>query len=224
MRILLVEDDPTLGPALQEFLTGQDWEVDLGTTFDQGLTLSRKFPYDCCVLDVNLPDASGFDLGRAILSGERPPGVLFLTARSFKADKLRGFEIGADDYLTKPVDEDELVARIRAVVRRGGTVRDTPPEITIGAFTFRPATLLLVHPRLPDRQLTEREGKLLQLLAEERGQILDREYVLKTVWEQNDYFTRRSMDVFISRLRKYLAPEEGIKIRNVYGRGFILEV
>ncbi|NBC06398.1 MAG: response regulator, partial [Bacteroidetes bacterium] len=169
-----------------------------------------------------LPDQDGFELARRIRRRSPEQPLIFLTARSLKADRLRGFDLGADDYLVKPVDEEELVARIEAILRR---VKPTPKTstYTIGRYHFDSQNQWLsLHG--DRRQLTEREAHLLTLLCEREGRLLSREQVLKELWNQNDYFTRRSMDVFISRLRKYLSKDERVEIQNVYGSGFILKV
>ncbi len=223
--ILLIEDDRALGYALYEYLQFQAFDVQWTTDFQSALQAFTKLPFDCCLIDVGLPDLDGFTLARELRRRQPRQPLLFLTARTMKADKLRGFALGADDYITKPVDEEELIARIRAVLRRSDS-SPTPPEAPvypIGSYRFVPSKQLLLHSR-EKRTLTERESHLLELLVESDGHILPREQVLRTIWGQNDYFTRRSMDVFVSRLRKYLRHDEGIRIRNVYGSGFVLEV
>lgn len=224
-RILLVEDDRALGQALNEYLNYQSFTVDWATSFETALNTFAKHPYDCCLVDVGLPDADGFTLAQEIRRRHPQQPLLFLTARSLKADKLKGFALGADDYITKPVDEEELIARIRAVLRRTIVPENsatTKASIPIGTYTFFPRQQQLEHPAATV-ELTERESRLLLFLCQQEGQILSRELVLKTIWGQSDYFTRRSMDVFISRLRKYLRHDPRLRIRNVYGSGFILE-
>ncbi len=226
-KLLLIEDDHTLGYALSEYLRLKEMEVDWVKNFTEALKAFQRRPYDICLVDVGLPGPDGFELAREIRRRQPRQPLLFLTARSLKADKLRGFALGADDYLTKPVDEEELVARIQAVLRRTAAADPSAaaPERSyrIGRYWFDAGSQVL---RLAgeERALTERESLLLELLYEYRGRILPRDRVLKTIWRQNDYFTRRSMDVFISRLRKYLQDDPNIQIRNVYGSGFVLEV
>lgn len=223
-KILLIEDHETLGFALQAYLEMKGFEVRWSKDGDAGLKAFEKHPADLCVVDVGLPGRDGFSLAREIRRQAPRQPLIFLTARALKADRLRGFGIGADDYLVKPVDEEELVARVRAVLRRAQPETDIQASISIGRYTFDPQNQELAFHGQPPRRLTEREAHLLLLLCQQRGQLLSRQQVLKEVWSQSDYFTRRSMDVFISRLRKYLSDDPGIEIRNVYGSGFVLEV
>ncbi len=225
-QLLLVEDDAILGTALSEYLRLKDFTVYWARDARKGRQLFTLHPIDVCLLDVGLPgDTDGFDLARELRRQSRSIPLLFLAARALKADKLRGFALGADDYLVKPVDEEELVARLHAILRRGQTasVTETHPVYRISTYRFDTANQQLQH-ATGQRQLTSREAYLLELLCERQNKLLPREQVLKSVWQQNDYFTRRSMDVFISRLRKYLAEDPSISIENVYGSGFILKV
>jgi DNA-binding response OmpR family regulator len=222
-KLLLVEDHKTLGFALKEYLEMKGFDVSWQQNGAAGQHHFEKYPVDLCLLDLMLPDKDGFELARSIrLKSPRQP-IIFLTARGLKADRLKGFELGADDYITKPVDEEELVARVQAVLRRVQPEQPAEQRYRIGRYTFDPVNqwLELGEQR---RQLTERESHLLRLLCERRGRLLSREQVLKALWSQNDYFTRRSMDVFISRLRKYLSGDSEVSIQNVYGSGFILQV
>jgi len=221
-RVLLVEDNETLGFALKEYLELRGYELRWAKDGRQGWEFFDKYPADLCLLDVMMPQQDGFGLAEKIRLKSPGQPLIFLTARALKADKLRGFGLGADDYIVKPVDEEELVARIDAVLRRSQPVKALEEKISIGTYTFDTKNQQLVHPS-GSRTLTEREGHLLQLLCEHRDRLLPREKVLKTLWDQNDYFTRRSMDVFISRLRKYLNADPEIEIQNVYGSGFILK-
>jgi DNA-binding response OmpR family regulator len=223
-KILLIEDHDTLGFALQAYLEMKGFEVLWSKDGDSGLQAFEKHPVDLCIVDVGLPGRDGFSLAREIRRQSPAQPLVFLTARALKADRLKGFDLGADDYLVKPVDEEELVARIRAILRRAQPESPKAETIPIGQYTFDVQNQELVFPGQPPRRLTEREAHLLLLLCQQKGQLLSRQQVLKEVWSQNDYFTRRSMDVFISRLRKYLSADPAIEIRNVYGSGFVLEV
>ncbi len=223
-KILLVEDDKTLGYVLQAYLEMKEFQVTLASDGKQGLTLFKKHPFDLCILDVMMPEMDGFTLGAEIRRLEPGMPLLFLTARSLKVDKLRGFHLGADDYLVKPVDEEELTARIHAVLRRSRQSAQSEAEyLAIGAYHFDVRNQKLIFGG-EEQLLTEREAQLLRLLCEHRGRLLPRQLVLKMLWNQSDYFTRRSMDVFISRLRKYLSGDAAIHIENVYGSGFILRI
>lgn len=223
-KLLLIEDEETLGFALKAYLEMKGFDVLWSRDGAEGLRQFEKYPTELCILDIGLPGRDGFSLGREIRRQDPEQPLIFLTARALKADRLRGFDLGADDYLVKPVDEEELVARIKAVLRRARPAADSEPvQHEIGQYTFDPRNQQLSFPGGPPRQLTEREAHLLLLLCERRGKLLSRQRVLKEVWDQNDYFTRRSMDVFISRLRKYLSADASVEIQNVYGSGFILK-
>ncbi|MCB0571219.1 MAG: response regulator transcription factor [Phaeodactylibacter sp.] len=220
-KLLLIEDDETLGYALKEYLAMKGFEIDWARDGDAGLACFGRYPYNLCILDIVMPGKDGFAVAEAIRRKEQRLPIIFLTARALKADILKGFGLGADDYIVKPVDEEELVARIRAVVRRAAPEQSGQTTYQIGQYVFDYANQKL---RFGDgeRLLTEREAHLLRLLCEQKGRLLPRQEVLKSLWNQSDYFTRRSMDVFISRLRKYLGDDPSIEIQNVYGSGFIL--
>jgi DNA-binding response OmpR family regulator len=219
--ILLVEDNETLGYILKEYLELKSFAVVLATDGSQGLKQFKKRSFDLCILDVMMPEKDGFSLAQEIRIMDRDVPIIFLTAKSLKVDVLKGFDLGADDYIIKPVEEEELVARVKAVLRRSMEKERDEVLFDIGAYTFdyRNQKLQLNG---AERVLTEREAKVLRLLCHHKGKLLPRQKVLKTVWNNSDYFTRRSMDVFISRLRKYLADDPSIQITNVYGSGFIL--
>jgi DNA-binding response OmpR family regulator len=225
-NLLLVEDNATLGYALKEYLELKSFQVYLAQDGLKGQAFFNKYPIDLCILDIMMPGKDGFLLAETIRRKAKTMPIIFLTARALKADRLKGFEIGADDYIVKPVDEEELVARIKAVLRRSQPEEETAPaHFQIGAYIFNRNDQQLIHPPSSDvRQLTAREAHLLMLLCEYTGRLLPREKVLKSLWNQNDYFTRRSMDVFISRLRKYLSADPNVEIQNVYGSGFIFNV
>ena len=221
-KILLVEDNETLGYILKEYLEMKGFEVNLAMNGAKGLKLFQKSPFDLCILDVMMPEMDGFELAKEIKTTSMEMPIIFLTAKALKVDVLKGFNIGADDYIVKPVDEEELVARIRAVLRRSNGVKEIEHinyEVGIYQFDFSNQKLFLED---DVKMLTEKEAKLLKLLCEYKGRLLPRQKVLKSLWNNNDYFTRRSMDVFISRLRKYLSKDENIQIKNVYGSGFIM--
>ncbi|MEQ8574206.1 MAG: response regulator transcription factor, partial [Fulvivirga sp.] len=183
-----------------------------------------KSVFDLCILDVMMPVMDGFTLAAKIKEIDEDIPFLFLTAKALKIDKLKGFKLGADDYIVKPVDEGELFARIQAIVKRTKPKVSTEPKIlNIGIYTFNyPNLELKTHNKTT--QLTQKEADLLKALCDSQGTILDRNNTLKKLWGENDYFNRRSMDVFISRLRKYLDQDPNIKIKNVHGKGFVLVV
>ncbi|MCB0579075.1 MAG: response regulator transcription factor [Phaeodactylibacter sp.] len=220
-KILLIEDNETLGYALKEYLELKGFELAWRKDAEQGLAYFERYPASLCLVDVMMPGTDGFGLAAEIRRRSPKMPLIFLTARGLKADILKGFGLGADDYIVKPVDEEELAARIRAVLRRANGPEAETARFRIGAYHFDPANQKLCHGGT-ERLLTEREARLLHLLCEHKGQLLPRQEVLRNLWRQNDYFTRRSMDVFISRLRRYLAEDPNIEIKNVYGSGFIL--
>lgn len=220
-RILLIEDHDTLGYALKEYLEMKGFDVAWARDGDKGLAHFERYPTDLCILDIMMPGRDGFAVAEIIRRKEPRLPLIFLTARSLKVDLLKGFGLGADDYIIKPVDEEELVARIQAVLRRAAPENGPQANFKVGRYIFDyPSQKLSLDGW--ERLLTEREAHLLRLLCERKGRLLPRQEVLKILWNQSDYFTRRSMDVFISRLRKYLREDPNIEIQNVYGSGFIL--
>lgn len=223
-HILLAEDDNALGYVLKEYLELHGFTVALAKDGDAALETFRQASFDVCILDVMLPKKDGFALAAEIRQRNRQVPLLFLTARSLKIDKLKGFKLGADDYIVKPVDEEELIARINAVLRRAGENQGSVATalIPIGNYIFDHANQLLV---IGDRKqsITSKEAAMLKLLCEHRSRILDRKQALKTIWGETDYFTRRSMDVFISHLRKYLSEDPSVSIKNVHGKGYVLD-
>ena len=221
-NILLVEDDDTLGYILKEYLEMKNFEVTWKKNGLQGLTASEQSNYDLCILDVMMPEMDGFTMLDRLRSAGNNMPVLLLTAKSLKVDVLKGFSLGADDYIIKPVEEEELVARIHAILKR--TTPATTQEESlfyIGDYEFDSNNQKLSF-KGEEKYLTERESQVLKLLCLNKGNLLSRQYVLKAIWGKSDYFNRRSMDVFISKLRKYLAKDERIQIMNVHGSGFIL--
>jgi DNA-binding response OmpR family regulator len=220
--ILLVEDDVNLGYILKEYLELHHFRIVLEKDGESAIRAFQVQPIDVCILDVMLPKKDGFTVAYEIKQINANIPLVFLTARSLKVDKLKGFNLGADDYLVKPVDEEELIARIHAVMRRVDP-RSGPAEsqYQIGEYIFDYRNQVLI--RGEQRQcMTVRESAMLQLLLEHRGRILDRKQALNRLWGESDYFTRRSMDVFISHLRKYLSEDPNIEIRNVHGKGYVL--
>ncbi len=224
-RILLVEDDKNLGYILSEYLSMKGFEITWTKDGADALALITKHPYALCILDVMLPSMDGFSLAEQISASASTLPYIFLTAKNLKVDKLKGFKLGCDDYITKPVDEEELVARINAVLKRTTTVTENPGDnsIPFGKSIFHVSTQLL---QIDDVMLkmTSKESAMLLLLLHHKNTLLDRETALKKIWGSNDYFNRRSMDVIISRLRKHLASDRAIKITNIHGKGYMLEV
>ncbi len=221
-KILLVEDDSTLGYILKEYLEMKDFSVTWTKNGLEGLQALAQSTFDLCILDVMMPEMDGFTMAKeAKILGHSIP-LLFLTAKSLKVDVLKGFSLGADDYIIKPVEEEELVARIHAILKRStSTSIEETNLFTIGNYEFDSSNQKLSY-QGEDKYLTERESQVLKLLCINKGNLLSRKYVLQAIWGKSDYFNRRSMDVFISKLRKYLSKDDRIQIMNVHGSGFIL--
>jgi DNA-binding response OmpR family regulator len=221
--ILLVEDDNSLGYILKEYLQMHKFTVVLAKDGEEGLAVFNRMPIDLCILDVMLPRKDGFALAHEIKQQNEKMPVIFLTSKALKIDKLKGFKLGADDYILKPVDEEELIARIEAVMRRAKPQQQNAEaaNFRIGRYIFDYLNQTL---QLDDKKqvLTVKEADVLKLLCEHKGKILDRKNALKQVWGESDFFTRRSMDVFISRLRKYLREDPSIEIKNIHGKGYVL--
>jgi DNA-binding response OmpR family regulator len=223
--LLLVEDDPNLGQILQEYLQVKGFTTHLATDGKQGLESYQQIKPDLCLLDVMLPEKDGFTLAKEIRQTDSQTPIIFLTAKDMKEDTLHGLRLGADDYITKPFSLEELLLRIRAILKRvqGGLVQreQASNRYSIGQFTFLPDQHELR--RGPEVvSLTGREAALLRLLAERKGEILSRTHALKTLWHDDNYFNARSMDVYITKLRKLLQPDPNIQILSVRGEGFRL--
>ena len=225
-RILLLEDDPNLGSIIAESLEREGHPVDLREDGRAGLDAMTAGGYDLCLVDVMMPLMDGFAFARRLREqGDETP-LIFLTARSLVEDRVEGFRIGCDDYVTKPFSMEELLLRIRAVLRRvGNGTTDTVPagEHEIGEYVFEPDDRLLRRGG-EARRLTDRESDLLAMLCSHRDRVLERSHALRTLWGDDSYHAGRSMDVFISRLRKYLQEDGRVEIRSVHGKGFKLVV
>jgi len=223
-RILVVEDDPGFGYILKEYLEMNAFHVALLTHGKNISQVVERERFDVCLLDVMLPGKDGFTIAREIQAVEPDLPFIFVTAKSLKVDRLKGFRLGCDDYIVKPIDEELLIARIQAIIHRSqrGQNGSNGTTFQLGHFL-----LDVNNQRLQQgaqyKILTERECKLLQLLCEHKNQLLSRKKALREIWGTHDEFSRKSMDVFIFRLRKYLEADKRISIRNVHGKGFILE-
>lgn len=222
-RILLVEDDENLGYVIQDLLSMNGYKVHLARDGKEGLLFFNKSKYDLCLIDVMMPKKDGFELAEDIQKVNNSVPLVFLTARNQKEDKIKGLKLGADDYITKPFDSDEFLLRVKAILRRSSTEKNnSDKEYKIGEYTFTPSTLILSKDD-DSRRLTKKESALLKLLCEHKGKILEREVVSNLIWGDDSYFVGRSMDVFITRLRKYLKDDSAISITNIHGVGFRLE-
>lgn len=222
LKILLCEDDENLGMLLREFLVAKGYSADLCSDGEKGYKTFLKDKYDLCVLDVMMPKKDGFTLAMEIRNINTEVPIIFLTAKDLKEDILQGFKIGADDYLTKPFSMEELVSRINAILRRVKGKKEK--EITmykLGKFTFDTQKQTLVIDGV-SKKLTTKESELLSLLCAHMNEILERNYALKHIWIDDNYFNARSMDVYITKLRKLLKDDPQIEIINIHGKGYKL--
>lgn len=223
IRILLAEDDSNLGILLKNYLTAKNHETSLYVNGLQALEAFRTKTFDLCILDIMMPEMDGITLAKEIHSTNPEVPVIFLTARNQQEDILEGFRSGADDYITKPFSMEELIYRIEAIARRmSGAMPNKKEELySIGHYLFDPLKQILSY-RDQEVKLTTKESELLELLCRNNNLILERNYALKSIWIDDNYFNARSMDVYISRLRKYLSNDPAVKIVNVHGRGYKL--
>ena len=221
-RILLCEDDENLGMLLREYLQAKGYETDLMVDGEAGYKAFIKEKYDLCVFDVMMPKKDGFTLAQEIRQANAEMPIIFLTAKTLKDDILEGFRLGADDYITKPFSMEELVFRIEAILRRVRGKKNKEASVyRIGRFTFDTQKQLLT---IDDKQtkLTTKENELLALLCSHANEILQRDFALKTIWIDDNYFNARSMDVYITKLRKHLKEDDQIEIINIHGKGYKL--
>ena len=222
LKILLCEDDENLGMLLREYLQAKGFITELCADGEAGYKAFLKAKYDICVLDVMMPKKDGFTLAKEIRNSNQDIPIIFLTAKTLKEDILEGFKIGADDYITKPFSMEELVFRIEAIIRRTKGKKNKESTVYhIGNFTFDTQKQLLC---LGDeqRKLTTKENELLALLCSHANEILQRDFALKTIWIDDNYFNARSMDVYITKLRKHLKDDPQIEIINIHGKGYKL--
>lgn len=225
-NILIVEDDVNLGMLLSEFLESQNFKVKLCRNGAAGLTSFKKHNFDICILDVMMPEMDGFNLASKIQEEKKDIPFLFLTARSMKEDKLKGYAVGAEDFVTKPFDEEELLCRLKVILRRHQKeeeVEELPTQFEIGDYFFDYQRQELSYKDV-SRRITEKENEVLRLLCLNQNRILKREEAVEQIYGKRDYFLGRSFDVFISRIRKLLKNDPKISIENVFKVGFILNV
>ena len=221
-RILLCEDEESLGMLLREYLQAKGYDAELYLDGEAGYRAFMKGHYDMCLLDVMMPKMDGFTLAKEIRLVNQEVPIIFLTAKNLKDDILDGFKVGADDYLTKPFSMDELVFRMEAIMRRvKGKVKKVQSVYQLGAYTFDTQRQLLTMGDV-NTKLTTKESELLALLCAHGNQVLERELALKTIWIDDNYFNARSMDVYITKLRKHLKGDGRIEINNVHGKGYRL--
>lgn len=220
IRVLLVEDDIDLGDLLKQYLEVKNFSVR--RVFD-GIEARKELKenvYDILILDVMMPREDGFELAEKLQKQHPQLPFIFLTARKLKEDIITGLKLGADDYITKPFDVDELILRIQNILKRKQRIEPLKTQITqIGKFTFELENLTLIHENYKIN-LTQKEAELLNYFVQHRSQLIRREYVLNLLWKETDFFSGRSLDVFVSRLRKYLSADPSIEIESVRGIGF----
>lgn len=223
LKILLVEDDKNLGILLCEFLIVKGYDAALATDGKEGLEFFRNGKYDLCILDVMMPKMDGYALAKEIRLADPKIPIIFLTAKSMKEDTLEGFKSGADDYITKPFSMEELLYRIKAVSKRSNLNRVENENLTfqLGKYLFDPNSQTLEN-NGESRRLTSKENQLLKILCQNKNQAVQRETALKLIWGDDTYFNARSMDVYISKLRKKFSGDESIEIVNIHGKGFKL--
>ncbi len=222
LKILLCEDDENLGMLLREYLQAKGYDATLCPDGEVGYKEFLKANYDICVFDVMMPKKDGFTLAQEIRQTNAEVPIIFLTAKQLKEDILEGFKIGADDYITKPFSMEELVFRIEAILRRvRGKKAKEATQYKIGRFTFDTQKQLLSIDG-NQTKLTTKENELLALLCSHVNEILQRDYALKTIWIDDNYFNARSMDVYITKLRKHLKADDQIEIINIHGKGYKL--
>jgi DNA-binding response OmpR family regulator len=222
-KILLVEDDPSLGFVIKDNLTIKGFDVTLCENGVDGFRVFQDHSFDLCIFDVMMPKQDGLSLAKDIREKNKQVPILFVTAKSMLEDKIAGFESGGDDYIVKPFSMEELLLRIGVFLRRSKPVNDHEEIFNIGSFTFN-FTNLSLNTTTETKILTHKEAEVLRLLCENKNRVLKREEILKAVWGDDDYFLGRSMDVFISKLRKYLKDDPTVQIVNYHGVGFRLEI
>lgn len=222
-RILLAEDDTNLGSLLRNYLDAKNYETTLFMTGRSALEAFSAGLFDLCILDIMMPEMDGLALAKAVRSLDPAIPIIFLTAKNQEDDIIEGFKTGADDYITKPFNMEELLYRIEAIFRRTTSpVKVKGEELnSIGEYIFDNRRQLLTF-REQQISLTTKESELLDLLFRHKNEILERNYALKSIWIDDNYFNARSMDVYITRLRKYLKKDPGVKILNIHGRGYRL--
>ncbi|MCR5573369.1 MAG: response regulator transcription factor [Bacteroidaceae bacterium] len=222
LRILLCEDDENLGMLLREYLQAKGYIADLFPDGDAGYKAFLKNKYDICVFDVMMPKKDGFTLAQEVRNANSEIPIIFLTAKTLKEDILEGFKLGADDYITKPFSMEELTFRVEAILRRVRGKKNRETNVyKIGKFTFDIQKQILAI-NGEQTKLTTKESELLSLLCSHANDVLNRDFALKTIWIDDNYFNARSMDVYITKLRKHLKDDPAIEIINIHGKGYKL--
>ena len=227
-KILLVEDDRNFGDVLKSYLEMHDFDVTLATDGQEGWNTYKQGNYDLHILDVMMPKKDGFTLGKEIKEDNVDAALIYLTAKALKEDVIDGFKIGADDYITKPFNSEELLYRVQAVLKRSGSTpnpEEKKKEFNIGDYHFNYPLRILTYKsgdEIYKEKLSPKEAHLLRLFCIHKNDVLERSVALTQIWEEDNYFTARSMDVFVTKLRKYLKRDENLEIVNIHGNGFRL--
>ena len=224
-QILLAEDDVNFGTVLRDYLQLNGYKVVLARNGLEGFEKFKKNEFDICILDVMMPYKDGFTLAKEIRSKDKSTPIVFLTAKSMKEDVLKGYKIGADDYLTKPFDAEILLKKLEVLIQRTEkSVQKSKPKsrIVIGDFIFNPRLRTLTYKKDTPTNLSPKENQLLLMLVETQNDLLSRNKALEEIWNDDNYFTSRSMDVYIAKLRKYLRQDTSVEIVNIHGEGFRL--
>ncbi|MFP4059415.1 MAG: response regulator transcription factor [Bacteroidota bacterium] len=223
VKLLLAEDDENLGPLLKEYLNAKGYDTSLYFNGEDAFKSYKKNFYDLCILDIMMPVMDGLTLAKEIRTINSDIPIIFLTAKSMKDDILDGFKMGADDYITKPFSMEELIFRIEAILRRTRGDKMNQHIFYIGRYMLdsNKQTLFIGSEKI---KLTTKESELLKLLCQHMNKVLERNYALKSIWMDDNYFNARSMDVYITKLRKYLKEDPAIKILNIHGKGYKLLV
>tara|TARA_B100000035_G_scaffold251125_1_gene220212 strand:- start:435 stop:1130 length:696 start_codon:yes stop_codon:yes gene_type:complete len=226
-KILLVEDDPNFGSILNDYLNLHSYSSTLAKNGIEGLEKFKKYSFDLCILDVMMPFKDGFTLAEDIRAIDENIPIVFLTAKSLKEDIIKGFKIGADDYLIKPFDSEILLLKIKSIFKRK-LIEDTKVEIkelyNFSSFVYNSKFRTLKFKKEEEINLSPKESKLLQLLLQNTNDLTSREEALVKIWNDDNYFTSRSMDVYVTKIRKYLKKDPTISIENIHGKGFKLNV
>ena len=226
-KILLVEDDPNFGSVLKDYLSLNDYDVTRAKNGMEGFEKFKKDNYHLCILDVMMPYKDGFTLAKEIRERNKEVPIIFLTAKAMKEDVLKGYKVGADDYLNKPFDSEVLLMKINAIMLRKvkDSIADSATfEFKIGSFDLNSKLRFLSYNGEEPVKLSPKENELLRLLALHENDLMPRELALTKIWRDDNYFTSRSMDVYIAKLRKYLKKDEKVEILNIHGEGFRLVI
>ena len=224
-KILLVEDDPNFGTVLRDYLALNDYNVTHAKDGIEDLIMFKNNDFDLCILDVMMPRKDGFSLAQDIRSKNKEIPIIFLTAKTLKEDVLKGYQVGADDYLNKPFDSEVLLFKIKAILQRkesDTSAENEQFEFNIGGFFFNSKLRHLSVGEEEPQKLSPKESKLLRMLALHKNDLMPRELALTKIWRDDNYFTSRSMDVYIAKLRKYLKNDDTVEILNIHGEGFRL--